>query len=182
MKIEREKDNKPLIIRIDGVMLQQVEWFKYLGSIVTEDGRDIREIKARIAMDRSAFNNLERVSKDRSIQMSTRLRILKCYFWCVVRYALECWIISAEVECRINAFEMWCYRRMNRIRWVDRITNVEVLRRTGTEMSLMKWIKENKKKYIDDTRENDRLFAVASSGVTVGKLSRGRRQGSILSL
>jgi len=103
-----------------------------------------------------------------------------CQF--LITQFMECWIISAEVECRINAFEMWCYRRMNRIKWVDRITNVEVLRRTGTEMSLMKWIKENKKKYIDDTRENDRLFAVASSGVTVGKLSRGRRQGSILSL
>ena len=125
MKIERTKDNKPLIIKIDGVMLQQVEWFKYLGSIITEDGRDVREIKSRIAMARCAFNNLERVLKDRSIQMSTRLKTLNCYVWSVVRYASECWIISAEVERRVNAFEMWCYRRMNRIKWVDRVTNVE---------------------------------------------------------
>jgi len=65
---------------------------------------------------------------------------------------------------------------------VDRVTNEEMLQRTGAEMSLLKWIKENKKKYIEDKRGNDRFFAVASSGVIVGKPSRGLGRRSILSL
>jgi len=79
MKIERKKDNRPLKIKIEGTQLEQVEWYKYLGHIVTEDGRDDPEIKVRIAMARSAFNNMERVLRARDLHMESRLRILNCY-------------------------------------------------------------------------------------------------------
>lgn len=106
-----------LKIEIDGVRLQQVKRNKYLCTIVTKEGKDDSEIKARIAMARKAFNNLERVLQElRNVQMSLRLKILNCYVWSVVRYAAETWIINKDIEKRINALEMWSYRRINRIK------------------------------------------------------------------
>jgi len=84
MKIGRANGGQPLKIEIDGVRLQQVEQYKYLGTIVTAEGKDDFEIKARIAMTRKAFNNLERVLRDRR-QLSLRLKTPNCYVWAVVR-------------------------------------------------------------------------------------------------
>jgi hypothetical protein len=72
--------------------------YKYLGATVTDDGRDDKEIRIRIAMARKAFNNMERVLRDRSMTMKLRLKILGAYVWSVIRYASETWIISKEVE------------------------------------------------------------------------------------
>lgn len=182
MKIERFKDNKPLRIEIEGTQLQQVDSFKYLGSTVTDDGKDDQEIRIRIAAARNAFNNIERVLRDRSIHMCLRLKILNCYVWSVMRYASECWTINKDTERRINAFELWCYRRIKRIKWIDRITNTEVLQRIGiSQLKLLDWIRRNKREFIEDKRKNDRLFATACAGVIVGKSPRGRKRKSILS-
>ena len=71
---------------------------------------------------------------------------------------------------------------MNRIKWTEKITNAEVLRKTGVnELELLNQIKSNKKKFIGLKKKNDRLFAVASSGIIVGKSPRGRKRKSMLS-
>ena len=88
--------------------MKQVGMYKYLRTLVTEDGRDEKEIKARKAMAREAFNNLERVLRDTQLYKPVRLNILNCYVWSMLRYASEAWTISKDSERRLNAFEMWC--------------------------------------------------------------------------
>ena len=171
----------PLQIEVDGSQLQQAESYKYLGTIIDADGKDGSEIKTRIAMARKAFKNIERVLKDISIYLTVRLKILHCYVWSVVPYASEAWAINRKIEKRITVLEMWCYRCVNRIKWVDRVINAAVLSKIGVaEPILLKWIKDNKKRYIEEKRRNDRIFAVASTGIIVGKAPRGRRRRSIL--
>ena len=89
MKIERTKDNKPLRIEIEGIQLEQASSYRYLGSTVTDDGKDNQEIRIRVEVARSAFTNMERLLRDRSIHMCLRLKILNCYVWSVLRSVAE---------------------------------------------------------------------------------------------
>ena len=129
MLIEKKVSGKQLRIEVDSQVLQQVETFKYLGVLIRNDGKDDTEIACRIASARNAFYNLEYVLKDRKLKFTTRCRILRCYVWSVLRYTSEAWIMTKKVKARINAFELWCYRRMLRIAWTKKVKNVEVLAR-----------------------------------------------------
>ena len=90
MKIEKVKYNKPLRIEVEGVQLKQVVTYKYLGTLVTEDGRDVKEIKARIAMARC----VQQFGKGAH---RYKLSILSCYVWSVLRYASEAWTINLSL-------------------------------------------------------------------------------------
>jgi len=103
-----------------GVQLKQIGMYKYLGTLVTEDGRDEREVKARIAMAREAFNNLEWVLRDTQLYKPVRLNISNCYVWSVLRYASEAWTINKDSESRVNAFKMIVVLSTNAADKVDR--------------------------------------------------------------
>lgn len=102
---------------------------------------------------------------------------MKCYTWTIARYATETWIISKNVERRINAFEMWTYRRLNRIKWTEKVTNREVLKKVGLENTiLLNTIKDGKRLFIRNKMRTDNLFSLAVNGKIPGKKSRGRRR------
>ena len=84
----------------------------YLGSLITEDGRSEKEIKRRIMIARTTFTNMRTLLSCRGVNMKTRLRAIKCYIWPTLFYGAETWTITKSLLSRLDAFEMWVYRRV----------------------------------------------------------------------
>ena len=107
--------------------IKQVNEFEYLGSLITSDGRSEKEIKRRIGIAKSSFNNMKNILTNRKLHISTRKRMTKTYIWSKMLYGCESWTISNNMKKRLEAAEMWMYRRMARISWKEFKTNEEVL-------------------------------------------------------
>ena len=101
-----------------------------MGSKITSDGRSSEDIKCRMAMGKKAFLKKRNLLTS-NINLSVRKSFLKAFVWSVALYGSETWTINSLDRKRLEAFEIWCYRRMLKIRWVDRVTNEEVLNRIG---------------------------------------------------
>jgi hypothetical protein len=122
---ERENNTK-IQIKVRNQTIEQVDEFTYLGSTISKDGRNRSEIIKRICQAKIAFNKKKTIFTSRSISLKIRKNLLKTYVWSIALYGCETWTITMEEKRRLEAFEMWCYRRMLRISWMDRVTHVEV--------------------------------------------------------
>ena len=106
--------------QIDGDTVEMVADFIFLGSKITEDGDCIHEIKRRLLLGRKVMTNLESILKSRDITLPTKVRLVKAMIFPVVMYGCESWTIK-KAECRrIDAFELWCWRRLLRVPWTAR--------------------------------------------------------------
>ena len=146
-----KKPNSPKInIDIDGQHIEQVASYMYLGSLISEDGRSEKEIKRRIMIARSTFTNMRTLLSCRGINLKTRLRAIKYYIWPTLFYGAETWTITKSLLSRLDAFEMWVYRRVLKISWTEKITNEEVglLRRMGTGREIVRQFKTRKLQYL----------------------------------
>ena len=112
----------PLQISLDNSVLEQVARYKYLGSWITEDGRCEEDLKSRIAMAKVAFWQNKEVMR-RNIKPQTKLRLLNCYVYSILNYGCESWTWNKAMRKKVHAFEHWCYRRMLKISWKDKVTN-----------------------------------------------------------
>jgi hypothetical protein len=110
---------------IDQKPLENVEFLKYLGSILTNDGRCTCEIKCRIAMAKAAFNKKRTLSTS-TLGLGLRKKLVKCYIWSIALYGADTWTLRAVVQKHLESFEM-CWRRMENISWTDHVRNEEVL-------------------------------------------------------
>jgi len=99
-------------IMIDQKQLENVVSFKYLGSILTNDGRCTYEIKCRIAMARAAFNK-KRALFTSTLDLELRKKLVKCYNWSIALYGAETSTLWAVDQKHVESFEMWCWRRMD---------------------------------------------------------------------
>ena len=86
-----------------GQQIKLVKKFKYLGYMITSDGKCITEIKKRIATAKDAFQKLSLILKNRNISMTTKFRVLKTYMWSTLTYGCECWTITRDIEKKIEA-------------------------------------------------------------------------------
>ena len=163
-------------IKVNGTVLERVDNFKYLGSIKSSDGTCLQDVKARIAMAKQKMIQLNNVWKDRSVPMHLKMHLLKCLVWPVLMYGCEAWTIRKQEENRLNAAEMWLYRRLLRISWQDRRTNESVLEELLTSQTLLKDINRRKLKYLGHAIRNPRTDLMASifQGRVEGKRNRGR--------
>ena len=150
--------------------------FTYLGSIITSDGRAASDIKRRIGMAKDTFQKMESVLKNRQLSLETKRKVLECYVTPVLVYGCESWTISGEMERRIEAAEMWFYRRMLRISWIDRVTNEEVLRRIGAKRSLLHKIRKRQLEFLGHAMRKEGLEEQILTGMIEGKRSRGRQR------
>jgi len=100
-----------------------------LGSTISNDERNRREITKRICQAKISFNNKKTLLASRNIILKTRKNLLNTYVWSITLYGCKTWTISTEERKRLESFEMWCYRKMLRISWMDGVTNEEVLAR-----------------------------------------------------
>ena len=114
-------------ISVEGKLIQQVDRMVYLGYMATEDGKCDKEIKKRIGIARTAFESMATILTSRNISIELRSRIAKCYIWSTLLYGAETWTLTKVASDKLEAFEMWLYRRMLRISWKEHKTNGEVL-------------------------------------------------------
>ena len=113
--------------QIDGETMEIVTDFIFLGSQITGDGDCSHEIKRRLLLGRKVMINLERVLKSRDTTLPTKVHLVKAMVFPVVMYGCESWPIKKAEHQRIDAFELWCWRKLLRVPWTARRTNQSVL-------------------------------------------------------
>ena len=119
--------------QIDG---DTVTDFIFLGSKITADGDCSREIKRHLLFQRKAMTNLDSVLKSRDISLPTKVHLVKAMVFPVVMYGCESWTIKKAEYQRIDAFELWYWRRLLRVPWTARRSNQSTLKEISTEYSL----------------------------------------------
>ena len=122
--------------QIDGETVETVADFIFLGSKITVDGDCSHEIKRRLLLGRKVMTNLDSMLKSRDITLLTKVRLVKAMVFPVVMYGCESWTIK-KAECRrIDAFELWCWRRLLRFPWTARRSNQSILKEISPGCSL----------------------------------------------
>src|SRR6476469_9097243 len=99
--------------------VEQVSKFRYLGSLISEDGKCFDDVKTRIGIAKDAFNKRKDLLT-RSIRVDLKKRLVKTLVWPVVLYGCETWTMAQEEITRLNAFEMWIRRRLGKVSWMDK--------------------------------------------------------------
>ena len=118
---------------IDGETVETVSDFILGGSKVTADGDCSHEIKKRLLLGRKLMTNLDSIFKSRDITLSTKFRLVKAMVSPVVMYGCESWTIKKAKRRRIDAFELWCWRRLLRVPWTARRSNQSILKEISSE-------------------------------------------------
>ena len=122
--------------QIDGETVETVTDFSFLGSKFTADGDCSHEIKRCSLLGRKVMTNLDNILKSRDITLLTKVRLVKAMFFLVVMYGCESWTVK-KAECqRIDAFELWCWRRLLRVPWTARRSNQSILKEINPEYLL----------------------------------------------
>ena len=134
------------------------------------------EVKCRIAQAKRAFVELDNILKNKKMSIRTRMRVLKCYVHPILQYGCETWTLNAELRRPINAFEMWCLRRMQRISYVTRKTNEEILQQTGQKRELLKNVMNRQLQFFGHVMRKQKLEHVVICGKIRGKRARGRQR------
>ena len=111
--------------QIDGEIMETVTDFIFLGSKITADGDCSHEIKRHLLLGRKVMTNLDSILKSRDITLSTKVRVVQTMVFPVVMYGFESWTIK-RAEHRIDAFELWCWRRLLRVPWTARRSNQSI--------------------------------------------------------
>ena len=113
------------------------QWlFIFLGSKITADGDCIHELKRRLLLGSKVMTNLDSILKSRYTTLPTKACLVKAMVFPVVMYGCESWIIKKSEHQRIDAFELWCWRRPLRVPWTARISNQSSLKEISPEYSL----------------------------------------------
>ena len=119
--------------QIDG---ETVSDFIFLGSKITADGDSSNEIKRHLLLGRKVMTNLDSMLKSRDITLPTKVCPVKAMVFPVVMYGCENWTIKKAEHRRIDAFELWCWRRLLRVPWTARRSNQSILKEISPEYSL----------------------------------------------
>ena len=163
--------------QIDGVTMETVTDFLFLGSKITADGDCSHEIKTCLLLGRKAMTNLDSILKSRHITLPTNIRLAKAMVFPVVMYGCESWTIK-KAECRrIDAFELWCWRRLLKVPWTARRSNQAVLKEISPEYSLEGLMLKLKLHYFGHlTQRTDSLEKTLTLGKIEGRRRRGRQR------
>ena len=108
----------------------------FLSSKITADGDCSQEIKRCLFIGRKAMTNLDTILKSRDITLPTKVRLVKAMVFPVVMYGCESWTLKKAERQRIDAFELWCWRRLLRVLWPARRSNQSILKEISPEYSL----------------------------------------------
>ena len=121
---------------IDGETVETVSDFIFGGSKITADGDFSHEIKRRLLLGRKVMTNLDSIFKSRDITLPTKAHLVKAKVFPVVMYGCKSWTVKKAERQRIDAFELWCWRRLLRIPWTPRRSNRSILKETSAGCSL----------------------------------------------
>src|SRR6218665_3545927 len=147
-KIIRISSGKDRTVRsVDGKELEQVGKFCYLGSMIMSDAKCHVEIRRRIAMGKDAFYKRKELLRGK-LNKNPKKRIIKSMMWSVVLYGSETWIMRKEDIKRLEAFEMWIWRRLEKISWMEHRTNEEILKMVDEKRSLIGIIRSRQRNWL----------------------------------
>ncbi|KAF7242588.1 putative uncharacterized transposon-derived protein F52C9.6 [Varanus komodoensis] len=168
----------PLTSRqIDREEMEVVTDFIFLGSKITADGDCSQEIKRYLLLGRKAMANLDSILKSRDITLPTKVHIVKAMVFPVARYGCESWTIRKAEHQRIEAFELWCWRRLLRVPWTARRSNWSVLEEINPDCCLEGQMLKMKLKYFGHLmRRKDSLEKSLMLGTIDGKRRRERQR------
>ena len=122
--------------QIDGETMETVTGFIFLGSKITADGDCGHEIKRCLLLGRKAMTNLDSILKSRDITLLTKVRLVKAMVFPVLMYGCESWTIKKAEHRRIDAFQLWCWRKLLKVPWIARRSNQSILKKINPEYSL----------------------------------------------
>ena len=148
MVISKGDEHIETNINVNGKVLGQVEKYKNLDSIVFRDARCVDEIKTCVNIPKTAFNKVKHLITNTSISINLRKRFIKSYVWSTLMYGYEAWTSNKNMVKKIEAAEMWFYRRMLKISWTDRVRNDEVLHRAGTKREIITAIRQRQLRFL----------------------------------
>ena len=121
---------------IDGETVETLSGFIFWGSKITADGDHSHEIKRRLLLGRKVMTNLDSILKSRDITLPTQVHLVKAMVFSVVMYGCESWTVKKAERRRIDAFELWCWRRLLRDPWTARRFNLSILKEISPGCSL----------------------------------------------
>ena len=119
-----------------GETVETVSDFIFLGSKITADGYCSHEIKRHLLLGRKVVTNLDSILKSRDITLPTKVRLVKAMVFPVVMYGCDSWTVKKAERQKIDAFELWCWRRLLRVPWTTRRSNQSILKETSPGCSL----------------------------------------------
>ena len=194
MKVESEKVGLKLNIQktkimasgpttsweINGETVETVSDFIFLGFKITADGDCSHEIKRPLLHGRKVMTNLDSIFKSRDITLPTNVRLVKAmffFFFSVFMYGCESWTVKKAERWRIDAFELWCWRRLLRVPWTARRSNQSILKEISPGISLEGMMLKLKLQYFGHLMQTvDSLEKILMLGWTGGKRRRGRQR------
>ena len=149
----------------------------FLGSRITTDGDCSHEIKRRLLLGRKVTTNLDSILKSRDITLPTKVRLVKAMVFPVVMYGCESWTVK-KAECqRIDAFELWSWRRLLRVPWTARRSNQSILKEISPGVSLEGMMLKLKLQYFGHLMQRvDSLEKTLMLGGIGGRRRRGRQR------
>ena len=153
-----KKNIQGLNLFINGASIERVSQYPYLGTIINEAWDNSQEIKCRIGKARSVFNSMGSIFKNHDLTMDTKMRLLRCYVFSVLFYGAETWTLTKATSAKLEAFELWLYRRILRIPWTQKVTNVEVLRRVNKRTELINTVMCRKLQYFGHIMRNQKRY------------------------
>ena len=160
--------------QIDGETVETVSDFIFLDSKITADGDCSHEIKRCLLLGRKVITNLDSILKSRDITLPTKVRIVKALVFPVVMYGCESWTIKKAEHWSIDAFELWCWRRLLRVPWTARRSNQSILNEISPGCSLVGLMLKLKLQYFGYLMRRADSF---EKTLTLGKIEGRRRRG-----
>ena len=148
--------------------------FYFGGSKITADGDCSHEVKRCLLLGRKVMTNLDSILKDRDITLLTKVRLVKAMVFPVVMYGYESWTIKKAEHRRIDAFELWCWRRLLRVPWTARRSNQPILKEISSEYSLEGLMLKLKLQYFGHLKRRTDSF---EKTLMLGKIKGKRRRG-----
>ena len=160
---------------IDGERVETVSDFIFGGSKITADGDCSHEIKRRLLLGRKVMTNLDSIFKSRDIILPTKVHLVKAMVFPVVMYGCESWTVKEAERQRIDAFELWCWRRLLRVPWTARRANQSILKEINPGISLEGMMLKLKLQYFGHFLQRvDLLEKTLMLGGIGGRRRRGR--------
>ena len=159
--------------QIDGETVETVADFIFWGSKITADGDCSHEIKRRLLLGRKVMTNLDGILKSRDITWPAQVRLVKAMVFPVVTYGCESWTVKKAEHQRIDAFELWCWRRLLRVPWTAKRSNQSILK-ISPGISLEGMILKLKLQYFGHLMQRvDSLEKTLMLGGIGGRMRRG---------
>ena len=162
---------------IDGETVETVSDFIFCGSHFTADGDCSHEIKRCLLLGRKVMNNLDSILKSRGITLPTKVHLVKVIVFLVIMYVYDSWTVKKAEHWTIDAFELWCWRRLLRVPWTARRSNKSILKEISPGISLEGMMLKLKFQYLGHLmRRVDSLEKTLMLGGIGGRRIRGRQR------